>query len=325
MFGRRPASSHGFRFHILPAAAGLLAALAALVALPLQAQAQTAYVSNIGQSENASALGVSSFDQGQGFTTGAATAGYVLASVDIKVESSIHTIVSGSEIPTVTIVQGTPTGTVAATLTKPASIAADTTADYTFTAPANTTLSASTTYYVVMEGGLSGISAARTNLDAEDSGGESDWSIADVSNWRSASSTGSFSTTSATLMIKVKGPGTVVPTNTPAEGKPTISGPAQVGRTLTAATAGITDDEGLTMVSYEYKWLAAGTVIGGATSATYTPTSSVQGDKIAVRVTFDDDEDNPETLTSDETAPVVPDASLLSRDGGLVLHADGGT
>ena len=99
------------------------------------------------------------------------------------------------------------------------------------------------------------------------------------------------------------------PVNTPAEGKPTISGPAQVGRTLTAATAGITDDEGLTMVSYEYEWLAAGTVIGGATSATYTPTSSVQGDKIAVRVTFDDDEDNPETLTSDETAPVVPDAA----------------
>ena len=81
-----------------------------------------------------------------------------------------------------------------------------------------------------------------------------------------------------------------------------------MGRTLTAATAGITDDEGLTMVSYEYEWLAAGTVIGGATSATYTPTSSVQGDKIAVRVTFDDDEDNPEMLSSDETAPVVPDA-----------------
>ena len=26
-------------------------------------------------------------------------------------------------------------------------------------------------------------------------------------------------------------------------------------------------------------------------------------------MTFDDDEDNPETLTSDETAPVVPDAA----------------
>ena len=97
--------------------------------------------------------------------------------------------------------------------------------------------------------------------------------------------------------------------NTPAEGKPTISGPAQVGRTLTAATADITDDEGLTSVSYTYQWIAAGTNIAGAMSSTYTPTSSEQGDKITVRVTFDDDEDNPETLTSDETAPVVPDVA----------------
>ena len=97
--------------------------------------------------------------------------------------------------------------------------------------------------------------------------------------------------------------------NPAAEGKPTISGPAQVGRTLTAATADITDADGLTMVSYEYQWIASGTVIADATSSTYTPTSSEQGDKITVRVTFDDDEDNPETLTSDETAPVVPDAA----------------
>ena len=97
--------------------------------------------------------------------------------------------------------------------------------------------------------------------------------------------------------------------NTPAGGKPTISGPAQVGRTLTAMTADITDDEGLTSVSYNYQWIAAGTNIAGAMSSTYTPTSSEQGDKITVRVTFDDDADNPETLTSDETAPVVPDVA----------------
>ena len=152
-------------------------------------------------------MGINSFDQGQGFTTGADTGGYVLASVDIKLESTSNTESTGSQIPTVTIVQGTPTGTVVATLMNPASLAANTTADYTFTAPANTTLSASTTYYVVMEGGRATISAARTNLDDEDSGGESDWSIADVSNWRSASSNGSFSTVTSALMIKVKGPG----------------------------------------------------------------------------------------------------------------------
>ena len=111
---------------------------------------------------------------------------------------------------------------------------------------------------------------------------------------------------------------TVVPTNTPAAGKPTISDPAQVGRTLTAATADITDDEGLTTVSYTYQWIAAGTNIGGATSATYTLTSSEQGDKIAVRVTFDDDEDNPETLTSDETYEVAPAAATCPTDAATV-------
>ena len=103
--------------------------------------------------------------------------------------------------------------------------------------------------------------------------------------------------------------------NTPAEGKPTISGPAQVGRTLTASTAEITDAEGLTTVTYSYQWLASGTVIGGATSSTYSVSASVQGDTIAVRVTFDDDEDNPETLTSNATSnAVVPAAVTCPTD-----------
>ena len=106
--------------------------------------------------------------------------------------------------------------------------------------------------------------------------------------------------------------------NTPAEGKPTISGPAQVGRTLTAATAGITDDEGLMTVSYTYQWLAAGTNIALATSSTYTLTSSEQGDKITVTVTFDDDEDNPETLTSDETYEVAPAAATCPTDAATI-------
>ena len=107
-------------------------------------------------------------------------------------------------------------------------------------------------------------------------------------------------------------------TNTPAEGKPTISGPAQVGRTLTALTADITDDEMLTMVSYTYQWIAAGMDIADATSSTYTLTSSEQGDKITVRVTFDDDEDNPETLTSDETNPVAPAAATCPTDAATI-------
>ena len=105
--------------------------------------------------------------------------------------------------------------------------------------------------------------------------------------------------------------------NTPAEGKPTISGPAQVGRTLTASTAEITDAEGLTTVTYSYQWLASGTVIGGAMSSTYSVSASVQGDTIAVRVTFDDDEDNPETLTSNATNNAVVPAAVTCPAGTL--------
>ncbi len=106
------------------AAALALAALAVL-ALAVPVQAQTTYVSNIGQSADAATLAISSFTQGQGFTTGTDTGGYMLGSVDIRLESVRATESTGSQIPTVTIVQGTPTGTVVATLTKPASLPAN--------------------------------------------------------------------------------------------------------------------------------------------------------------------------------------------------------
>ena len=189
------------------AAAGLLLAFAALLALPLQAQAQTAatLVSNIGQDFATNGLSSFIFDLRQGFTTGTNTAGYTLGSVDIRLVSTSPNDVSGSAIPTVSIVQGTPTGTVVATLMPPASLTANTTADYTFTAPVNTTLTAMTTYYVVIEFGVDTIAMLRTILNEEDSGGESDWSIADDLHWRPANSTGNFMTADEILLIAVKG------------------------------------------------------------------------------------------------------------------------
>ena len=93
--------------------------------------------------------------------------------------------------------------------------------------------------------------------------------------------------------------------NNAATGAPTISGTPQVGETLTASTSGITDEDGLTNVSYRYQWLAGGSDIAGATGSTYTLTSSEQGQTIQVRVTFTDDADNEETLTSEATAEVT--------------------
>ena len=94
--------------------------------------------------------------------------------------------------------------------------------------------------------------------------------------------------------------------NRDATGAPTIGGTPQVGETLTADTSGITDADGLTNVSHAYQWSAGGTDIPGATGAGFTLTASEEGKTIQVRVTFTDDRDNSETLTSAATTVVLP-------------------
>ena len=99
--------------------------------------------------------------------------------------------------------------------------------------------------------------------------------------------------------------------NESATGQPTISGTARVGENLTASVSGISDGNGLTTVSYSYQWLrgetaaAAGSEISGATSATYTVVEADQGKYVRVQVSFQDDDGNAETATSDATGPVV--------------------
>ena len=103
--------------------------------------------------------------------------------------------------------------------------------------------------------------------------------------------------------------------NTSATGRPSISGPARVGETLTVDTSGIADDDGLTNVSYGYQWVAGGTDLGGATGSTYTLTASEQGQTIQVRVSFTDDAGNETTLTSAATEAVAvrPNTSATGR------------
>ena len=93
--------------------------------------------------------------------------------------------------------------------------------------------------------------------------------------------------------------------NSPATGEPTITGTVQVGETLTANTSGVADVDGLSNVQYEYQWLADDTDIAGATGLTYTLTDSEESKAIKVRVSFTDDADNEETLTSAATAAVA--------------------
>ena len=93
--------------------------------------------------------------------------------------------------------------------------------------------------------------------------------------------------------------------NTPATGAPTITGTAGVGQVLTASTTSIADADGLP-ATFSYQWVrvdADGTSnpvdIPAATDASYTLTAPDVGKKVKVKVSFTDDLETTETLTSD--------------------------
>ena len=115
----------------------------------------------------------------------------------------------------------------------------------------------------------------------------------------------------------------VTAVNDPATGAPTISGTARVGETLTAATTGIEDLDGLP-ASFSYQWVrvvsGTDTDISGATAGTYTLAAADAGNTVKVKVSFTDDDATDEERTSAETAtigaaipnrvPVFPAATL---------------
>ena len=123
-----------------------------------------------------------------------------------------------------------------------------------------------------------------------------------------------------------------LPANNAATGLPTISGTAEFGETLTAATSGIMDADGLP-TSFQYQWLREnqdGTSqepIAGATSNTYTLGLEDVGKKVKVRVNFTDMLNGMEEVTSAAypatgtvSGPGVSvDAASVSADEGETL------
>ena len=110
--------------------------------------------------------------------------------------------------------------------------------------------------------------------------------------------------------------------NSAPAGLPAITGTPRVGEALSADTSAIDDADGLTSVSFEYQWTAGGTDIAGATGSTYTPTPSDVGKTIRVRVTFTDDAENTETLTSEATVAVA--ATVPTAAQGLTVTRGSG-
>ena len=89
----------------------------------------------------------------------------------------------------------------------------------------------------------------------------------------------------------------------PGEGTDAAVAP-RVGETLTAHTSGIADADGLDNAAFTFEWLADDMAIAGATGSTYKTMAVDAGRRISVRVSFNDDAGNEETLTSPATEPV---------------------
>ena len=251
------------------------------------------------------------------FTTGGNSGGYELSSVDIYLPLGG----AAGETPKVEIFEdsaGDP-GTLHATLNNPSSFH-----DFanTFNAPRNTTLRASTTYWLVSSNSahLDGqLFPVLTGNATADTGSTAGWSIGNARSKSDIRST-LWNSTSARIIFAVKGTvaGSAV-TNAAAVGAPTITGAAQVGRTLTAVTTGITDADGLTSSTYTYQWIRVdGTDadIAGANSSTYTLDDADLDKTIRVEVSFTDDQGNSETLIS----RVYPTSGTVQANNALVSN-----
>ncbi len=184
-----------------------LAVLAVLAtAAPEQAAAQTVttFLSNTGLAKSNTLRHL----RAQAFTTGTGT--YTLSSVAISVGSSAGT-------PVVQIygdTSGNP-GTLVATMTNPAAVMIGRV--NVFTAPANTTLTASTTYWVVTSNSAASTGAGfrvnvRTNADL-DSGTAAGWSMGNT-RWRS-SNANSWAPSSSRLQFQIRGTEEATPNAAP--------------------------------------------------------------------------------------------------------------
>ena len=167
----------------------------------------TAHVSNIGQTSNSSAFTINTtISQAQGFTTGSQSGGYPFSTVGMQFTGGSVTA-NGLVIAIYSAAAGGGPDSAVYTLTNPSRLERDGTTEALFTAPANSTLSAGTTYFVVAT--ASGAFTVQvTDETDEDSGASTGWSIADKRHFRNISVNNDWSESAAKLKIGIYPPST---------------------------------------------------------------------------------------------------------------------
>ena len=206
------------RASFLPPLSRFLFLAAALVALavfvvddgtsPAQAQqTPTVLVSNIGQTQGQDTNWPTTLARAQGFTTGSNAGGYTLASIEFKLNAG--TALTDAQIARLRAELWSATTTGApdskiVSLSAPSSV---TSGNVAFTAPANTTLMAGTTYFAFWyrspnNADVGTVGLVTTTSGNEDSGGATGWSIRNGGHFRSG---GTWSTIAHTYNIRVNG------------------------------------------------------------------------------------------------------------------------
>ena len=253
-------------------------------------------MSNTGQ-DNSGARTVGSFDFAAVFGTGSNTAGYDLDSIVL----SLGNAPTGTGTLTLTVredASGDPSGTVLYTLTNPGTVQGNSL--NTFAAPADATLDADSTYWVVMSysDNSGGPNWWRMNLsDGIDSGGATGWTIDTPYKVDSRTSPDGWSVQSSSRGMKLQVKGTV------------IGGTLSTDATLSAlALQDASDNSAITL---------SPTFVSGTTS--YTASEANDVDEITVLPTVNESNATYEIQDGDGTALV--DAS--SATGFQVALSEG--
>ena len=214
-------------------------------------------------------MGSTSF-HAQGFTTGNNDAGYTLTSIDIY----FHNTEDGTT-PTVTLHEGSPTGTLVDTLRGPANVSES----ETFTASSNIILDPRTSYFVVLQpNSASGVFLSVTDSDNEDATGETDWRIDDLGHYQYIQPI--LQPYLEWLQAKrIRVNGEIIPTNTAPTSSPgTVQATEDTAYTFAASDFNFSDaDTGDTLSSVKVETLPANgslTLSGAAVSANATVTKA---------------------------------------------------
>ena len=288
----------------LAAAAALAVLAAAVLSLPpaQQAEAQTTVtlVSNTGQTTAATRAFNDRF--AAAFTTGANTGGYTLTSIDLVMTVSQALTSDQRESVKVQVwsnSSGSPNEKLW-DLTVPSSLSSGT---VSLAAPSNTTLTASTTYHLVIDlsGTNSRVTLPNTNSNDEDTGAAAGWSIADTSRRESGSN---WSSRSYLPRFQVKGYANQASTTTASSSTTAASSttaPTTTPSTVPSTTASTTSTTATTAPASTktFRIESTKTVNEGANAAlTVTLGEAAPAGGLALSVTYDY---SGSTATADDT------------------------